>query len=95
MRQLREWSIVDIVYPCYVRSKPRIRGLSEKFTGSGSIFSISIDLFVILVSFGVVLGVILGAKGRPKWLQKLIKKISVFWIALGSALVRQRAGRGS
>ena len=22
MRQLREWSIVDIVYPCYVRSKP-------------------------------------------------------------------------
>ena len=46
----------------------------------------------ILGGFGVVWGVILGAKGRPKWLQNLIKKMSDFWIALGSALGRQRAG---
>ena len=50
------------------------------------------DLFVILGGFGVVWGVILGAKWRPKWLQNLIKKMSDFWIALGSALGRQRAG---
>ena len=45
---------------------------------------------MILGGFGVVWGVILGAKGRPKWLQNLIKKLSDFWIALGSALGRQR-----
>ena len=33
-----------------------------------------VSFFVILEGFGVVLGVILGAKGRPKWLQNLIKK---------------------
>ena len=33
-----------------------------------------VGFFVILGGFGVVLGVILGAKGRPKWLQKSIKK---------------------
>ena len=45
----------------------------------------------ILGGFGVVWGVILGAKGRPRWLQNLIKKLSDFWIALGGALGRQRA----
>ena len=50
-----------------------------------------VDFFVILGGFGVVWGVILGAKGRPKWLQNLIKKMSDFWIALGRALGRQRA----
>ena len=44
---------------------------------------------MILGGFGVVQGVILGAKGRPKWLQNLIKKMSDVWIALGSALGRQ------
>ena len=33
---------------------------------------------MILGGFGVVWGVILGAKGRPKWLQNLIKKMSDF-----------------
>ena len=55
------------------------------------VFHVWVDFFVILGGFGVVLGVILGAKGRPKWLQELIKKMSDFWIALGSALGRQRA----
>ena len=54
-------------------------------------FHVWVDFFVILEGFGVVWGVILGAKGRPKWLQNLIKKMSDFWIALGSALGRQRA----
>ena len=47
--------------------------------------------FVILGGVGGVWGVILGAKGRPKWLQNLIKQLSDFWIALGSGLGRQRA----
>ena len=55
-------------------------------------FMFGLILFVILGGFGVVWGVILGAKRRPKLLQKLIKKMSDFWIALGSALGRQRAG---
>ena len=50
------------------------------------------DFFVILAGSGVVRVVILGAKGRPKWLQNLIKKMSDFGNALGSALGRQRAG---
>ena len=54
-------------------------------------FDVWVDFFVILGGFGVVWGVILGAKARPKWLQNLIKKMSDFWIALGSALGRQRA----
>ena len=54
-------------------------------------FHVWVDFFVILGGFGVVWGVILGAKGRPKWLQHLIKKMSEFGIALGSALGRQRA----
>ena len=33
---------------------------------------------MILEGFGVVWGVILGAKGRPKWLQYFIKKMSDF-----------------
>ena len=37
-----------------------------------------------------VLGIILGAKMEPKWLQKSIKKLMDFWIGLGSALGRQR-----
>ena len=56
------------------------------------LFHVWVDIFVILGGFGVVWGVILGAKRRPKWLKNLIKKISDFWIALGSALERQRAG---
>ena len=55
-------------------------------------FHVWIDLFVILGGFGVVWEVILGAKGRQKWLQNLIKNSSDFWIALGSDLGRQRAG---
>ena len=61
---------------------------SQKFV----FFHVWVDFFVILGGFGVVWGVILGAKGRPKWLQKLIKKMSDFWIALESALGRQRVG---
>ena len=56
-----------------------------------SFFHVWVDFFVIFGGFGVVWAVILGAKGRPKWLQKLIKKMSDFWIALGNALGRQRA----
>ena len=54
-------------------------------------FHVWVDVFVILGGFGMVWEVILGAKGRPKWLQNLIKKMSDFWNALGSALGRQRA----
>ena len=53
-------------------------------------FHVWVYFFVILGGFGVVWGVILGAKGRRKWLQNLIK-MSDFWIALGSGLGRQRA----
>ena len=53
-------------------------------------FHVRVDFFVILGGFGVVWGVILGAKGRPKWLQHFIKKKSDFWNALGSGLGRQR-----
>ena len=54
-------------------------------------FHVWVDFFVILAGFVVVWGVILGASGRPKWLQNLIKKLSDFLIALGSGLGRQRA----
>ena len=60
---------------------------SQKFV----FFYVRVDSFVIFGGFGVVWGVILGAKWQLKWLQNLIKKMSDFWIALGSALVRQRA----
>ena len=36
----------------------------------------------------MVFGAILGAKMVPKWVQKSIKKMMDFWIALGSALGR-------
>ena len=37
-----------------------------------SFFHVWVDFFLILGGFGLVLGGILGAKGRPKLLQNLI-----------------------
>ena len=88
-------SVVGRLWGCFWDPGPLILSVScrrdanfQKFV----FFMFGLTFFVILGGFGVVWGVILGAKGRPKWLQNLIKKMSDFWIALGSALGRQRAG---
>ena len=44
-------------------------------------FHVWVDFFVILGGFGVVWGGVLGAKRRPKLLQKLMQKMIDFWIA--------------
>ena len=42
--------------------------LAKRYFSKNRVFHVWVDFFVILGRFGVVLEVILGAKGRPKWL---------------------------